>query len=96
MNLKPGFQKYIPFQPQPIQGRTWPDQTIQKSPIWRSVELRDGNQALDYPLHLKEKLDFFHTWAKIRVTGIEAGLPLDPVTHHEDLRYLIPGRPTDA
>ena len=33
MNLKPGFEKYIPFQPQPIEGRTWPDKTITKAPV---------------------------------------------------------------
>ena len=44
--MKPGFEKYIPFQPQPIQGRTWPNKVITKAPTWCSVDLRDGNQAL--------------------------------------------------
>ena len=46
MNLKPGFEKYIPFVPQPIENRTWPDRTITRAPVWCSVDLRDGNQAL--------------------------------------------------
>ena len=32
--MKPKFEKYIPFQPQPIQGRTWPDRVIAKAPVW--------------------------------------------------------------
>ena len=47
--MKPGYQKYIPFQPQPIQGRTWPDRVITQAPVWCSVDLRDGNQALVDP-----------------------------------------------
>ena len=54
--MKPGFEKYIPFQPQPIRGRTWPDRVITKAPVWCSVDLRDGNQALVDPMNLAEKL----------------------------------------
>ena len=49
--MKPGYQKYIPFQPQPIQGRTWPDRVITQAPVWCSVDLRDGNQALVDPMN---------------------------------------------
>ena len=70
MNLKPGFHKYIPFQPQPIEGRTWPDHTIQKAPIWCSVDLRDGNQALIDPMNLQEKLEYFHTQVDIGMKEI--------------------------
>ena len=52
--MKPGYQKYIPFQPQPIQGRTWPDRVITQAPVWCSVDLRDGNQALVDPMNLEE------------------------------------------
>ena len=57
--MKPGYQKYIPFQPQPIQGRTWPDRVITQAPVWCSVDLRDGNQALVDPMNLEEKLEYF-------------------------------------
>ena len=57
--MKPGFEKYIPFQPQPIQSRTWPDRKIAKAPVWCSVDLRDGNQALIDPMNLAEKLEYF-------------------------------------
>ena len=65
--MKPGFEKYIPFQPQPIQGRTWPDRKIAKAPVWCSVDLRDGNQALIDPMNLAEKLEYFHTLVDIGV-----------------------------
>ena len=91
MNLKPGFQKYIPFQPQPIQGRTWPDQTISKAPIWCSVDLRDGNQALIDPMNLQEKLEYFHTLVDIGVKEIEIGFPSASETEYEICRALIEG-----
>ena len=40
-------KKYIPFQPVKMTNREWPDKVITKAPIWCSVDLRDGNQALD-------------------------------------------------
>ena len=56
--MRPGYQKYIPFQPQKIVGRTWPDKIIRKAPVWCSVDLRDGNQALVDPMNLDEKLEY--------------------------------------
>ena len=70
MNLKPGFQKYIPFQPQPITNRTWPDKVLTQAPVWCSVDLRDGNQALIDPMNLQEKLEYFHTLLDIGVKEI--------------------------
>ena len=70
-----GFEKYIPFVPQPIQNRTWPDNTITKAPIWCSVDLRDGNQALVDPMNVEEKLLLFHTLVDIGVKEIEVGFP---------------------
>ena len=52
-------QKYIPFKPIDIPDRTWPSKTIEKAPIWCSVDLRDGNQALIDPMNLEEKLEMF-------------------------------------
>ena len=51
--MNPGYKKYIPFQPQKIVGRTWPDKVITKAPTWCSVDLRDGNQALVDPMNLQ-------------------------------------------
>lgn len=89
--MKPGFQKYIPFQPQPIAHRTWPDQTITKAPIWCSVDLRDGNQALINPMNLQEKLEYFHTLVDIGVKEIEIGFPSASETEYAICRELIEG-----
>ena len=91
MNLKPGFEKYIPFRPQPIEGRTWPDKTITKAPVWCSVDLRDGNQALIDPMNLREKLEYFHTLVDIGVKEIEIGFPSASETEYEICRELIEG-----
>ena len=60
--MKKGFEKYIPFEPVKLPDRTWPDKVIEKAPIWCSVDLRDGNQALVNPMNLEEKLLFFKLW----------------------------------
>ena len=91
MKLKPGFEKYIPFKPQPIEHRTWPDKTITKAPVWCSVDLRDGNQALIDPMNLQEKLEYFHTLADIGVKEIEIGFPSASETEYEICRELIEG-----
>ncbi len=91
MNLKPGFEKYIPFVPQPIENRTWPDRTITRAPVWCSVDLRDGNQALIDPMNLEEKLEYFHTLVDIGVKEIEIGFPSASETEYEICRELIEG-----
>ena len=91
MNLKPGFQKYIPFQPQPITHRTWPDKVLTQAPVWCSVDLRDGNQALIDPMNLQEKLEYFHTLLDIGVKEIEIGFPSASETEYEICRELIEG-----
>ncbi len=91
MNLKPGFTKYIPFTPQPIENRTWPDKVITRAPIWCSVDLRDGNQALIDPMDLREKLEYFHTLVDIGVKEIEIGFPSASETEYEICRELIEG-----
>ena len=58
--MKPSFEKYIPFKQINLPDRQWPNNTITKAPIWCSVDLRDGNQALVDPMNLEEKLEFFH------------------------------------
>ncbi|MDH3329232.1 MAG: 2-isopropylmalate synthase, partial [Desulfobulbaceae bacterium] len=53
------LKKYRPYQPVDLADRTWPDNTIKKAPIWCSVDLRDGNQALVKPMSLEEKMEMF-------------------------------------
>ena len=86
-----GYKKYIPFKPQPIEKRTWPDQVITKAPVWCSVDLRDGNQALVDPMNLQEKLDYFHTLLDIGIKEIEIGFPSASETEYEICRELIEG-----
>ena len=85
------FEKYIPFQPIALPDRTWPDKQIKKAPVWCSVDLRDGNQALVDPMNLQEKLEYFHTLIDIGVKEIEIGFPSASETEYEICRELIEG-----
>jgi 2-isopropylmalate synthase len=85
-------QKYIPFTPIRTEKRRWPDRQITKAPMWCSVDLRDGNQALVDPMNLQEKLDYFHTLLDIGVKEIEIGFPSASETEYEICRELIDGR----
>lgn len=87
-----GFEKYIPFVPQPIENRTWPDKVITEAPVWCSVDLRDGNQALIDPMNMEEKLAMFHMLVdEIGVKEIEIGFPSASDTDYEICRELIEG-----
>ena len=89
--MKKGYEKYAPFKPINIPDRTWPDKTITKAPIWCSVDLRDGNQALVDPMNLQEKLEFFQTLIEVGFKEIEVGFPSASETEYEILRTLIDG-----
>src|ERR1700732_890813 len=67
--------KYSPLQPVFLPDRKWPDRIIERAPIWCSVDLRDGNQALAQPMDVEEKLGFFDLLAKIGFKEIEVGFP---------------------
>ena len=73
--MKKGFEKYIPFTPIKRPNRTWPDKELKQAPVWCSVDLRDGNQALVDPMNVEEKLELFHTLVDIGVKEIEVGFP---------------------
>ena len=89
--MKKGYEKYIPFVPLKMEHRAWPDKQITKAPIWCSVDLRDGNQALVDPMNLQEKLEYFHTLVDIGVKEIEIGFPSASETEYEICRELIEG-----
>ena len=57
--------KYRPFNPVKLTNRTWPDNVISKAPLWCSVDLRDGNQALVTPMNLEQKLELFKLLVEI-------------------------------
>ncbi|MCD7723825.1 MAG: 2-isopropylmalate synthase [Clostridiales bacterium] len=86
-----GYKKYIPFKPVNLPGRTWPDKVITKAPVWCSVDLRDGNQALVDPMNLQEKLELFQTLLDVGIKEIEVGFPSASETEYEILRTLIEG-----
>lgn len=70
-------------------NRTWMDNDISHAPIWCSVDLRDGNQALANPMTLEEKVKFFEHLVKIGFKEIEIGFPAASDTEYQFTRYLI-------
>ena len=84
--MKPAQEKYIPFVPLKMEKRAWPDKQLTAPPIWCSVDLRDGNQALIDPMNVEEKLELFHTLVDIGVKEIEVGFPSASETEYEFLR----------
>lgn len=89
--MNQGFKKYIPFEQINLPDRQWPNKTITKAPIWCSVDLRDGNQALIDPMNLQEKLEFFHALVDMGIKEIEIGFPSASETEYEICRELIEG-----
>ena len=87
--MRQGCRKYKPFAPIALPDRTWPDKTITQAPVWCSVDLRDGNQALVNPMNLEQKLEFFQTLCEIGFREIEVGFPASSETEYEILRALI-------
>lgn len=85
------FRKYIPFKQIDLPDRQWPNRVIEKAPIWCSVDLRDGNQALIDPMNLEEKLEFFKALCDMGFKEIEIGFPSASETEYEICRELIDG-----
>lgn len=69
--------------------RTWPDKIIEKAPMWCSVDLRDGNQALIEPMHVDEKIEFFNMLVKLGFKHIEVGFPAASQIEYDFLRRLV-------
>lgn len=84
------FRKYRPFAFAPsLPDRTWPSKTIEKSPIWASVDLRDGNQALIDPMTIEQKMRFFNTLVEVGFKEIEIGFPSAAQVEFDFARKLI-------
>lgn len=81
--------KYRPFPPVDLPDRQWPTRTIERAPIWCSVDLRDGNQALPIPMNIAEKVELFELLVKIGFKEIEVGFPSASQTEFDFLRRLI-------
>ena len=58
--MNQGYRKYRPFQPIALADRAWPGRTLTQAPVWCSVDLRDGNQALIEPMVVEEKIEMFN------------------------------------
>lgn len=69
--------------------RTWPDKQIEKAPLWCSVDLRDGNQALIEPMVVEEKIDMFNLLVKLGFKEIEIGFPAASQIEFDFLRQLV-------
>ena len=85
------YKKYKGYETIEFESRTWPSTKIDKAPLWCSVDLRDGNQALVTPMGLKQKLRFFEFLVEIGFKTIEIGFPAASDTEFEFTRTLIEG-----
>lgn len=73
----------------PIQNRQWPDREITAAPVWASVDLRDGNQALPIPMSPEQKLEYFHMLVDIGFKEIEVAFPSASQDDFNFVRMLI-------
>lgn len=81
--------KYRPYPQIDLPNRQWPNNTIDKAPIWCSVDLRDGNQALITPMNLDQKLELFNLLLKLGFKTIEVGFPSASKVEFDFLRKLV-------
>ena len=88
MNRMP-IEKYQPFQPIDLPDRQWPTRKITRAPVWCSVDLRDGNQALVDPMDGRRKLHMFETLVEMGFKEIEVGFPSASKTDFDFARKLI-------
>ncbi|MEN9841205.1 MAG: hypothetical protein RL376_1005, partial [Verrucomicrobiota bacterium] len=81
--------KYTPFPPVQLPDRQWPNRTHTQAPIWCSVDLRDGNQALAQPMSVEEKIEYFDLLVSIGFKQIEVGFPSASQIEFDFCRRLI-------
>jgi len=87
--LKQPSTKYRAFAPIRLANRTWPDAVLTRAPLWCSVDLRDGNQALIEPMDIERKLRMFQALVQIGFTQIEVGFPSASQVEFDFVRKLI-------
>lgn len=90
--LKNPSSKYKSFPPVHLVNRSWPDAVLHQAPIWCSVDLRDGNQALIEPMDMARKLKMFDILMKIGFKEIEVGFPSASQVEFDFVRRLIDDR----
>lgn len=82
-------KKYKAYRPIDLPERTWPNNKVTKAPAWCSVDLRDGNQALIYPMNIKEKLELYNLLLEVGFKEIEVGFPAASEIEFNFLRTII-------
>lgn len=83
------YERYKKVPVLEYKGRQWPNNEIEKAPIWCSVDLRDGNQALIEPMVVEEKVEFFNLLVKLGFKEIEVGFPSASQIEFDFLRQLV-------
>lgn len=83
------YEKYKPYPKMDMKDRKWPSKVIEKAPVWCSVDLRDGNQALEIPMSIEEKIEFYKKLVEIGFKEIEVSFPAASDTEFEFVRTLI-------
>ena len=83
------FGKYRPSVPVQLKDRTWPDVVLDKAPLWCSVDLRDGNQALIDPMDPTRKRRMFDALVQMGFKEIEVGFPAASQPDFDFIRQLI-------
>ncbi len=87
--MKEFVQKYRPYPQVDLPNREWPSKVIEKAPIWCSVDLRDGNQALITPMNMDQKLELYKLLIKLGFKNIEVGFPSASKVEFDFLRRLV-------
>ena len=87
--MKQYKNKYRQFNAVSLPDRTWPGKVLDHAPLWCSVDLRDGNQALVNPMGVDAKLEYFNLLVKIGFKQIEVGYPSSSQTEFDFVRRLI-------
>src|SRR5438309_5190428 len=83
------YARYTPFPPLQLKDRTWPDKRIGQAPLWCSVDLRDGNQALIDPMDSERKRRLWDVLLKVGFKEIEVGFPSASQPDFDFIRQLI-------
>lgn len=83
------YQKYQKYKTISLKEREWPNKEITKAPIWCSVDLRDGNQALIEPMLVEEKMEMFQLLVNLGFKEIEIGFPSASQIEYDFLRKLV-------
>lgn len=83
------YKKYKKFAKFEFRERTWPEKELTKAPVWCSTDLRDGNQALQIPMTLEQKIEFYKFLVKLGFKEIEVSFPSASDTEYKLIRTLI-------